>query len=648
MQTFRLTIIGAILCAFSRLAGAQTADRPTVPAGTVTLSLTEYNRLIDLASGIPPPMVAAPMAAVLARADLRIRVENDRVRGVFALSGEVLHAGVARVRLLSAATLLDARAAGASVPLVSDGNGHAALLPGPGPFSLTLEWGAPLTIGPGRGSFLLPVPPAGSAHATIDVPGEQADVHVSPGVITRRSTSAGRTLVEVTLDPDRSSEVWWSMRDSLPTPIAREVRTLADVRTLVTLGESDVRLVGLIDLVIVQGEPREIEVRLPPDYELTSVSGSSLDRSDVRAGLLVLSLADPTPRRHQFLVSLERAHPGGSFAFETGLLTIPGAQRERGEVAIEGDGTLELTTGEAEGLQRIDVRELNPALVSLVRQPLLSAYRYQRTAAAPPTLALNVKRFADAAVLAAVADRAVATTLVTVEGRALTEVSLWLTNRAQPFLKVDLPAGASIVSVEVAGEAAKPLIGTDGTRVPLLRPGFRPSGVYTVSFVYLHAGAPFARKGDMQMTLPRMDLPVGLVEWEVFVPDRYSVRRLGGNVIARHPNDGLTVTAGLYGTGSGGGTGSGSGAGIGSVSETVIVSSESPQGRTRDGIVRSPDRNDRNAQQQASANVINLQKRAAGVLPVRVEVPRAGTSHRFVKPLVVDQETVVTFRYKTR
>jgi hypothetical protein len=31
-----------------------------------------------------------------------------------------------------------------------------------------------------------------------------------------------------------------------------------------------------------------------------------------------------------------------------------------------------------------------------------------------------------------------------------------------------------------------------------------------------------------------------------------------------------------------------------------------------------------------------------------VDVPRAGTSHRFVKPLVIDQETTVTLRYKRR
>ena len=40
-------------------------------------------------------------------------------------------------------------------------------------------------------------------------------------------------------------------------------------------------------------------------------------------------------------------------------------------------------------------------------------------------------------------------------------------------------AGATMVSVEVAGEPAKPMIGADGTRVPLLRPGFRPPSSHT-------------------------------------------------------------------------------------------------------------------------------------------------------------------------
>ena len=53
-------------------------------------------------------------------------------------------------------------------------------------------------------------------------------------------------------------------------------------------------------------------------------------------------------------------------------------------------------------------------------------------------------------------------------------------------------------------------------------------------------------------------------------------------------------------------------------------------------------------QNAASANVMNLQRRVAGVLPVAVEVPRTGTSFQFVRPLVLDEETKVTFSYKSK
>ena len=100
---------------------------------------------------------------------------------------------------------------------------------------------------------------------------------------------------------------------------------------------------------------------------------------------------------------------------------------------------------------------------------------------------------------------------------------------------------------------------------------------------------------------------------------------------------------------------------VGGVSETVTVNAEAPVIDTRTsetGISITMNQTQTGAQTQASkarqanttpsVNVQSLQRRASGVLPVRMEVPRAGTSHRFLKPLVIDEATVVSFRYKRR
>jgi hypothetical protein len=497
-----------------------------------------------------------------------------------------------------------------------------------------------------------------------------------------------------------------------------------------------------------------MDVALPAGYEMISASGASLERTENRPDRVTLFVTNPTQRRHQFLISLERQNSGGSFKLETSFPTMIGARRETGEVAVEGVGTLEIAPATVPGLRRMDVREVDPALASATRQSLSAAFRYQRTADVPPTLTMDVRRFPDAAVLAAVAERAVATTLVTAEGHALTEITLWMRNRAQPFMKVALPEGASLLSVEVGGSPASPVEGKDGSRVPLLRPGYRPDGPYSVSFVYLHAGTPFAKKGDMQMMLPKMDVPVNVLEWELFVPDRYRVDRFEGNMVTADLFERTTMTAAGQGVGSAFGVGYAGGLGggiaapppltattgqivgrivdangavipgatvtvvgggqrqqavtdasgtyvlsglpsgplvvesqisgfttvrrsvvfdqrprqvdmtmpVAGLTETVTVTAEAPVIDTstaqRSFAVRTDE--PRNAEQSAaqmkarqvdttpSVNVQNLQRRASGVLPVRMEVPRAGTSHRFLKPLVIDEATVVSFRYKRR
>jgi hypothetical protein len=730
----RVVIIATILAGAAAAGVAQ--ERGS--AGTVTLSRTDYDRLLDLAGGQPRPPDGAPLPAALTRTEIRVRVEAGVVRAAMTVEGEVFQTGAVKVPLIANATLLDARTADRPLPLLAEGNAHVAVVNGPATFSATLDWGSAITTSPGRGSFVLPVPPAGSATATFDVPGEQSDLRVSPGLVLRRTSAAGRTTIEAALDPGTATQVWWSARETNQTAVPRDVRMLADVKTLITIGDADLRLLSLLDLTIVQGEPAQFDVQIPPGYELAGVTGVSLERTEQQSGRVTLFVSAPSRRRHQFLLNLERA-VSGSFKLETAFPTIPAAQRETGEVAVEGIGTLEISSAEIPGLRRMDVREVDPAISSAARQALLSAYRYQRGAAGVPTLAAAVTRFPDAAVLAAVADRAIATTLLTSQGRALTEITLQLRNRAQPFMRVVLPQGATMLSADVAGAAAKPAEGADGMRIPLLRPGFRPEGPYKVSFVYLHAGPAFAKKGDMQMTLPRMDVPVSVVEWELFVPDQYRADRFSGTAIAAHlihtgglevdgslalesslsrplaagqiagrvvdPSGailpGATVTAQINGrrltavsdhegryvlsnvpagplvvTGflEGFKTGQRSLSyderprqvdfqlAVGAATEMVTVTADAPLIDTSSAattqnysLLENARRNaadrEQRAQQQAAApsvNVQSLQRRAAGVLPVRIDVPRAGSSHRFVKPLVVDEETVVGFRYKRR
>ena len=355
-------------------------------------------------------------------------------------------------------------------------------------------------------------------------------MRVEPGLVTSRTTANGQTVIEAALEPGKPARIWWTTRE-IAAPVAqREVRFLSDIKQIISVGDSQLRVTALCDLTVIQGDAAEFKVPLPEGFEVTAASGNTLESHEVSANTLTLRVHDPAKRNHQFLIAIERTNR--ETKVDAPLLAFTGAQRETGEVLVEGVGAMELTAVESGGLRRMDVKEAGAITKSLSHFPLQAAFRYNRRATDAPKLQLEWRQFLDADVLSAVAERATVTTLANVEGRSLTEVTLRVRNHAQPFMKVELPAGAQLVSAEVEGQTVKPVQGKDGSRVPLLRAGLDSSKAYSVSFVYMSSGARFGKNGTYDMGLPRLGVPVNLLTWEVSLPDRLEVKQFGGNAFS--------------------------------------------------------------------------------------------------------------------
>lgn len=695
------------------------------PAGSVALPLDEYNRLVELAAK-PAPRSDTPVPFVLQSVQLTLRVNGETATGTIDLEGEVLATGVTRVPLVNGFSVFEARRQGSPLPLSWESAWHAAILNGPAPFHVMLDAGLPVTADSGRAILSIPPPLAGAVRLTLTVPGEHTVVNLTGGVIAARSSVAGATTVEAVLTGGQLAIASWATRENVAPVIPKEVRFLSDVKSLVTAGDAEIATATLVEIAVLQGNPAEFEIAIPTGWEVTGATGATLESSDVHDSKLSLKVA-PTARSHNFLITM--THPVASASAVVTPLTFAQAQRESGEIIIEGEGAMELTAKESGGIKRMDVKEASPFLRSMARRSVQAAFRYHRQPGETPALALEWTRFPDTALPLAVAQEATVTTLVTSQGRSLTEIKLVLRNREQPFLKVALPAGASIVSADVAGQTVKPVEGPDGSRVPLLREGFRPTDAYTVSFVVASGGSPFTKKGSGELTLPKMDLAIGLVSWEVFLPQQYRIQDFAGNAvsanllprptheIANEPaplpitagplppgmvggdvvdptgapvsNARITVTHILTGgvsrtradsTGRWGisnvapgqirvevsapgfqsfvlqnlnhpstrGTRVQSVLQIGSVAETVQVTAMGSNLSRETASVGAGLRTDLpNQPIPASPNVANLQRRVSGVLPIAIDVPKAGVAYRFVRPLVLDEETRLTFSYRT-
>jgi hypothetical protein len=88
---------------------------------------------------------------------------------------------------------------------------------------------------------------------------------------------------------------------------------------------------------------------------------------------------------------------------------------------------------------------------------------------------------------------------------------------------------------------------------------------------------------------------------------------------------------------------------IGNISESVTVTADGATLNTESARLEPTIRKNQLLElTMPSQNVLNLQRKVAGILPVRIDVPRSGRSYRFVRPLVLDEETRITFQYKSR
>src|SRR5271169_2301637 len=226
------TFVVLLLC--SLCAAQEKSTLPLPDAGNVTLTLDEYNRLVELAAKPPKKSDLAPLPYSIKHADLKLHVENEGVLGTVQLDGEVFRKGVSKVPLTTGMTILDAHQNGKGVPLQQENGVHTALLTGPGEFSVGLDTGLPLRIEAGRASFSLPVPAAGSVQLSLVIPGDHTYANINPGLITSRKSENGHTVIEATLLPGQPANIWWTTRETVVQAAPREVRFLADEKTLIS------------------------------------------------------------------------------------------------------------------------------------------------------------------------------------------------------------------------------------------------------------------------------------------------------------------------------------------------------------------------------------------------------------------------------
>ena len=500
------------LVVVSLLAAASFAQDASRATGWVVIPVQEYTALRN--RSLPPDTDPSgpPVDATVSKVDYDLRVANGVASGHASLTVDVLKDGWIKVPIPAGLLVRDARIAGKTVSLV-DG---AAILSARGRSVVALEVALPVSVAGGEERLVLPVSASGVTRASLSAPRPDVDVKVSGGILSDQAEGAW-------LAYGRGGEplvfTWRQKLAEQPreTVLLRKRGSLVE---LVGLGEDGSSITAEVNFEVIQGAMEQARIRVPDGVTINQVPGAMVADWEVKNGELLVSFLEPLTTSAKFVIQGESKLPRDG-SVDIPLLRLEDVERESGGIAAEVLGAGEITDRKPQGFEPAEAVEMG-ALVAARQSPSMITFR-PRAGAQARALKVTVARYTQRALLTAIVDEARYHALLSREGNVLVQARYTVRNNQRSFVKIALPAGATLWSATQAGKPVRPGRSEDGGLLfPLekARAG-EEAPVFNIELLYLARGDAWADKGRASLALPSLDMPVSKTGALLYYPPAY-------------------------------------------------------------------------------------------------------------------------------
>jgi hypothetical protein len=520
---FACALTALLFCATN--AAPQTA---THAPGWVVITIGDYKTLH--AKAYPPEREpeAPPVDATLTRVDYDLRIDGDLAAGRASLTVDVLKDGWVRVPIPAGLLVREAKLDGKLVSLVpgAAGNGTnqlSALLSRPGRSVLLLDIALPVVSTAGEESISLPSTASGVTRASVRLPRQGVDIKLTGGLLAEKSEPGAESKWLAYARGNEPLTFTWK-RKTEDHRGSQALRLRGSLTELTGLGEDTTTIVAEVNVEVTQGAAREVRIALPDKVTINQVAGATVADWEMKDGQLAVTFLEPVEQSAKFIVSGETRSPRDG-QIEIPLLRLLNTERDTGGVAVEVLGAGEINKFKTEGLENADATDLGQ-IVSSRQSTSLSAFRFRSgDAKTTRSLTVNVARYTPQAVLMANVAEARYNVLITNEGKLLVQARYAVRNNQRNFLKITLPAGATLWSASLAGKPVRPGESPDGSVLLPLEKSHAGEDApeFAVEVIYISRGTAWNEKGQFKLALPSLDLPVSRTGLLVYHPPLFKV-----------------------------------------------------------------------------------------------------------------------------
>src|SRR6476659_3500539 len=506
------TVFMAALTAQAQTTPQLSADLAHSP-GWVVISVDDYQNLRTRAFPTERDPEPPPVDATLTRVDYDLRISGELATGRASLTVDVLKDGWVRVPIPAGLLVREARLDGKLVSLVSGGPGKSsnqlsAVLAHAGRAVLLLDVALPVNASAGEERISLPSTSSGVTRASVQLPRQGVDVKLSGGLLTEKNEIGTESKWLAYAQGNEPLTFTWH-RKIEDHHITLPLRQRGSLTQLTSLAEDSTSLYAEVNLEITQGAAKETRIQLPENVTINQVSCGMVADWEVKAGELVVTFLEPVEQSARFTITGETKTPRDGH-IDISLLRLLNTERDTGGVAVEVLGAGEIKDLKTQGLENADATELGD-YVAARQSPSMAAFRFRSSdAKAARSLAVDIARYAQQAVLVANIEEARYRVLLSKEGKSLVQAQYAIRNNQKNFLKITLPSGAAIWSASVNGKPVRPGESKDGSLLLPLeksRAG-EEAPAFVLEVFYLVRQPAWTDKGKAQLALPAVDLPI--------------------------------------------------------------------------------------------------------------------------------------------
>src|SRR5579872_858774 len=510
---------------------APAQEKPIEPshlAGWVVIPVDEYRVLRAKAYPMEPNPEPSPLDATLTRVDYDLHVLGDLASGRASLTVDVLKDGWVRVPVPAGLLVREARLDGKQISLVpgpqGKGGAHlSALLSHAGRSVLALDVDVPVASSPGDETLSLPSTESGVTRAAVELPRQGIDLRIGGGLLADKSESAGETKWLAYGRGNEALTFTWRKKTE-DHHVELPLRLRGSLTQLISLAEDSTSLYAEASVDVVQGAAREVRIQLPEKITINQVSGALVADWEIKNRELAVTFLEPVEHSARFVISGEARLPRDG-VIDVPLLRLLHTERDTGGVAVEILGAGESKSQKAEGLEDADASDLGEMVASR-ESPALVAFRARAgEAGAMRSLSVNVARYDQQAVLMANIEEARYDVLMSADGKELVQARYAVRNNQRNFVKIILPAGATVWSASLGGKPIRPGQSPDGSLLlPLEKSrGGEDAPAFVVEILYLTKATTWEDKGRETVTLPAVDLPISRTGMLLYYPPLFKV-----------------------------------------------------------------------------------------------------------------------------